>query len=781
MRSLRWLLLVAMIGIAVAVVVIYQARRKIEMAHQRPVPPMLGLDESGSAFEYEWTENTKTHVKVKAKNMVRSADESRVQLTDVELQIFQKDDKKYDRVRCPSAVLTVTDHKLYAPGEAEITLDVPAHGDPPHPLTSIKAAGINFNSQSGQAVTDQHVAFTFDGGNGTSEGASYDPDTRTLHLDRDVVVNLKGKTPASIPMKVEAGELTYNENEALVHLGPWSRMTHGGTIINAGASVVKLVDKKMDTIDAVNGQGTDVRPGRELEYGADTIHVHYVDGVAEKINGTGNAKLVSHGKGSDTTMTGNTVDLFFNTESGDSELSSAIANGNGSIESKPTPDPKGATPDTKIMKADVLELHMKPGGKDLSRVHTQTPGTLEFVPNQIARHRRILKAKEMDVLYGDKNEIQSFHAVAASTETYPSEEERKRKNNPSTDVAYTSSKVIDATFDEKGQIKTMKQTDDFHYVDGARKAQSDYATLDNPKNLMDLVNHARISDDTGTTIADDIQLQQNSGDFDARGHVSTTRLPDPKKTTSDMLDKDEATQGLADRVISANHNKQLQYIGNAVLWQSANRIQADKIDIHRDKKSIVADGQVVSQFQDKAKDTDPAEDGPAKDSLAKDHKAASDPTKAGKDKTKPPAAQPIFTIVKAPHMVYTDQNRLAVYSGGVSFWRPTLTVKSTTLRAWLNPDDSDADSRINRAFADGKVEIVMISPDRRRIGDSEHAEYYSDDGKVILTEGKPRLNDSLKGNTAADKLTYFTDDDRLIDEGTPKNQVKTHLNKKTKP
>jgi lipopolysaccharide export system protein LptA len=761
MRSLRWLLLLAMIGIAVAVAVIYRTSFFKARANRRATPPALGLDLAGDAYEYEWSQNGSTHVKVRAKYMTRSADDSRISLKEVELQIFAKGDKKYERVRAPEAVLTVSDHKLYAPGEAEITLDVPAHGDPPHPLTSIKAAGVNFDSQSGKAITDKHVSFSFDGGSGTSEGASYDPDTHALMLNSAVVVNLKGKNANSLPMKVEAGQLNYNEKDGLVHLGPWSRMTRADTIINAGESTVKLLDKKMDTVDAVNAKGSDKRPGREVEYQADTIHIHYIDGAADKITGTGNAKLVSHGKGSDTTMTGNVVDLFFNTESGDSELSSAIAHGNGAVESKPTPDPKGATPDTKILRADTLDLHMRPGGKDLSRVHTQTPGTLEFVPNQIARHRRILKANEMDVLYGDKNEIQSFHATAASTETYPSEEERRRKT-PKTDVGYTSSKVIDATFDEKGQLKTMKQTDDFHYTEGPRKAQADFATLDNAKNVMDLVNHARINDDAGTTIADRIELQQSTGDFDARGHVSTTRLPDQKKSSSDMLDRDEATQGMADRVISANRNKEIHYIGNAVLWQSANRIQADKIDVDRDKKSIVADGQVVSQFKDKDKE--------------KDDKA---PKVA--EKAKPSADQPIFTIVKAPHMVYTDQDRLAVYTGGTDFWRSKLTVKSTTLRAWLNPDNSDSDSRINHAFADGKVEIVQISPDRKRIGDSEHAEYYADDGKVVLTEGEPKLNDSLKGSTAADKLTYFTDDDRLIVEGSPKKQVKTHLLKKKKP
>jgi lipopolysaccharide export system protein LptA len=759
MRSLRWLLLLAMIGTAVAVVVIYRNSRRHQ--HGVATPKSLSGDLSADAYQYEWSQNGKTHVKVKAKHETVSADQSRISLTEVELQIFQKDDKKYDRVTCPEAVFTDSDKKLYAPGEAEITLDVPAHGDPPHPLTSIKAAGINFNSQSGQAVTDKHVSFSFDGGTGTSEGASYDPDTHALHLAHNVFITLKGKTPNSIPMQVEAGELNYLETENSVHLGPWSRMTHGGNVINAGESVVKLLKdadghRHMDTVDAANGKGVDNRPGREIEYAADAIHVHYVDGVAEKIDGVGNAKLISHGKGSDTTMTGNTVNLFFNTESGDSELSSAIAHGNGSIESKPTPDPKGATPDTKILKADTLDLHMKPGGRDLSRVHTQSPGTLEFLPNQNARHRRILKANEMDVLYGDKNEIQSFHAVAASTETYPSDVERTHKP-PHTDIAYTSSKVIDATFDDKGQLKTMKQTDDFHYTEGVRKAQSDVATLDNAKNLMDLINHARISDDTGTTIGDTIQLNQTTGDFDAKGHVSTTRLPDQKKNSSDMLDKDEPTQGIADRVVSADRNKQIHYIGNAVVWQASNRIQADKIDIDRDKKSIVADGQVVSQFQDK------------------------DKSKDDKDKSKPSGAPAIFTIVKAPHMVYTDADRLAIYTGGVDFRRSSLSVKSTTLRAWLNSDDANADSRINHAFGDGKVEIVQVSPTRKRVGNSEHAEYYSDDGKVILTEGGPHLNDTLKGNSAADKLTYFTDDDRLIEEGTPKKQVKTHLTKKTKP
>ena len=150
-----------------------------------------------------------------------------------------------------------------------------------------------------------------------------------------------------------------------------------------------LKDNDIEWIDAAKGHGTDKRSGRQIEYSADAIHVTYNDAHAiDRIAGTGNAKLIAHDAASNTTITGNRVDLGFVDDDGESVLSTALATGNGYLESKPVPDPKGDTADTKILKADVLDLQMRPGGKELERVNTQAPGTLEFLPNQIARHRR---------------------------------------------------------------------------------------------------------------------------------------------------------------------------------------------------------------------------------------------------------------------------------------------------------------------------------------------------------------------------------------------------------
>src|SRR4051794_20507081 len=112
-----------------------------------------------------------------AKKYRLSSDNNKAYLQDLQLWIFTKDGEHYDQVRSPVAEFTTDSHKLYTPGVAEITLGVPVKGDPPRPLTSIKAAGIDFDSQTGEAVTDKPVAFTFEGGNGACTGAAYNPQT----------------------------------------------------------------------------------------------------------------------------------------------------------------------------------------------------------------------------------------------------------------------------------------------------------------------------------------------------------------------------------------------------------------------------------------------------------------------------------------------------------------------------------------------------------------------------------------------------------------------------
>ena len=170
----------------------------------------------------------------------------------------------------------------------------------------------------------------------------------------------------------------------------------------------------------------------------------------------------------------------------------------------------------------------------------------------------------------------------------------------------TQSKDILATFDPNtSEMVRLEQTTNFQYEEGDRRARGDKATLDQSKDLMTLDGSARIWDPTGSVNADRIVMNQKSGDYTADGHVSSTRQPDRKGASSAMLSNDEVMQAVADKMISTGDNKHIRYEGNARAWQGANRVDADRIEIDRDRRVMEAHGKVVSQFADKSAGQDP--------------------------------------------------------------------------------------------------------------------------------------------------------------------------------
>ncbi len=269
---------------------------------------------------------------------------------------------------------------------------------------------------------------------------------------------------------------------------------------------------------------------------------------------------------------------------------------------------------------------MKPGGKEIDRVETDGPGKLEFEPNQPDQPKRSMLGDRIWVTYGKENRIQSVRSVNASTLT--ERPPKAPKTMPT--VTRTQSKDILATFDPNtSEMVRLEQTTNFQYEEVDRRARGDKATLDQAQGFDDATDgSARILDPTGSVNADRIVMNQKSGDYTADGHVSSTRQPDRKGASSAMLSNDEVMQAVGDKMISTGENKHIRYEGNARAWQGANRVDADRIEIDRDRRVMEAHGKVVSQFADKSEDKAP-DKGPEKSA-----------------KSKGPAA-PIFTVVRA--------------------------------------------------------------------------------------------------------------------------------------
>ena len=602
MRGARWLLLLAMVAIVGTVGFTYRAQKTLlrDQAPAKPkaLPPELNF----SAENYHLRKSGKdgTLVEIWAKDFKQAKDSSHVELTGVELRLFLKQGDTYDLIKSAAATFFATEDRLYSEGDVEITLGVPTEGQSQSKLVSIRSSGVNFDTNTGKADTDRACSFVFRYGDGKSTGASYDPTTHELVMKKDVEVHWKSPGANASPMKIEGTSMAYHEVTSEIWLKPWGRLTRASSVVEGYDSVIHLQDQAIRKIESNRAHGSDDYPNRKLAYAADGLWIDFNDdGQVQKINGEGNARLVSTSDASETTVSATHVDMDFEMQDEQSVLSRVNTSGDSTLTAKPLPGPERPPGETHVLRSEAIELKMRPGGKEIETVLTHAPGKLEFLPNLPAQHHRTLDGKDMVIAYGPQNRIDTFRAREVKTQTDPTAEERRRNEA----VTLTASREMLAHFEPAtSQVASIEQSGDFTYEGGGRRARAAKATLDSNQNVMLLETGARVWDPTGSTSADHIRLDQRTGNFTAEGGVNSSRLPDKSEKNPGMLSGDEPLQAQARKMESSNRNRTVHYEGSVNLWQGANRIQANAVDIDREKQALVADGGVITNLWEQPKE-----------------------------------------------------------------------------------------------------------------------------------------------------------------------------------
>jgi len=786
MRRFAPLILLGFVVIVSGVGWTYYKRLQLLQASEPVKPKKLppGLTSTFHGWTYTHTSSQKTVIRLHADDIQEL--DGKDELAGVTLDIYNRDGQKYDHIQSAKAEFDVASGMLYSDGEVAITLNQPVDGQPTPQLMRVKSSGVHVESKTGKANTDRLATFKFDRGDGHAMGADYDPTTSELNLHGQVSMTWRGTDPGTIPMKIETDQLNYKEKDQKVFLTPWSKLTRDTLTMNAGPAIVTIKKGYIQFVETTQAKGTDLRPGRNLDFAANQLRLDFNgNNQIQKITGVDQAHVVSAGETSVTTIASDRVTMDFDTTETDSILKAAVSQGHSMMQSKPVIRP-GVDPDeTRILKSETIFTKMRPGGQEIESVETQGAGALEFLPNRPEQSHRWMNGDHIWMTYGPRNTIQSFRSIAVTTRT-----ERPKEKDAKTDPApeLTWSKNLVATFlPNSSKLDHLDQSGDFRYESGERKARAEQALLDQPNNIITLLGGARMSDSNGTADADKIVMNQMSGDFTAEGHVISTHTPDKKKADNSgggMLSEDEPLHARSKKMISTDNNLLVRYEGDAVLWQGADRLEAETVEIDRDNNLLKAHGHIVSQLLDKTKDDNASKDGKTQAVDGKPEAIDGKPKSGPLAKADPAQKAPIkpslriFTVVKAADLDYNDDTRLAHYSGGVTLERPDMTVKALDVHAYLR-NDSD-DSSLDHALADGKVEVHKKMPDRTRDATSDHAEYYVDEDKVILEGGQPRLVDSFRGTTRGEKLTWYSSDDRLVVDGVPQQQVKSVLHHKTK-
>jgi lipopolysaccharide export system protein LptA len=744
LRRARWLILLAILASGGLIYSTYLAQRAwLKSDAPKPSEP-LPADTSATAEQWVWSKSlgNQTQVELRARSFRQLKEPSTLLLEGLEMRLFKPGGKLFDRVRSASAVFDTAAGSLYADGEVEIEMnhaeDAPVGGR----LLNIRSSGVTFDVKAARATTERQAWFSFDQGNGEAVGATYDSGTRELFLGSEVKLHFQSEGPGAVPLDMQAGQLVYKERESLVLLSPWSRLRRGGLSLDAGEAAVYLHEQVIDRVEAVRAQGTDRLPNRLLEFAAPRLVMFFTPkGEVRRLEAQEHATLIASSSGSRTTTNADRVNLEFDTsDATESRLTKVMAYGKAVIRSEPAAAPGRPAPAARVLTSETVELAMRAGGEEVEQVTTHSPGRIEFLPSpsRPTDKRRVIDAERMTVRYGKANAVESFRAVQVRTRT-----ETPRQPKPA--VAITTSQDLQAEFDpQTNQMTRVEQWNDFKYEEGPRRATAARAHLDSRTEIITLEQAARLWDDSGVTSADQIILDQSTGQTAASGNVASTRAAGEKKdAASGLITSSEPFQARAQRMLASDNNQTIRYEGNALVWQGAARLNADTITIDRAAGRLTAEGKVNSLLPGSAR-------------------------------------RPELTTVKAARLVYSEKDLRAVYSGGATLERTALQVKANELHAFFREEraGTSKETKLDHVFAEGAVEVAESSLGRSRRGSSAHGEYYLDEEKLVLSGGNPLLVDAARGASRGAVITWFARQDRLIVDNTGSGPSVSRIHKK---
>jgi len=734
MRRLRPLLLLAIAVTLALVAGIYYVQKGIEQqqspAKPKPLPPNI----AGTAPDWVYTKLNEAGVEVvrlTAKGFQEIADPARSLLDQVEVRVLDKDGLTFDRIKTASAIFDAKAQTLVADGDVEIVTGEPASATPTNRRkVRIKTSGLTFDQATQIASTDRHATFLFDQGEGEAVGASYDPNLRELTLRSQARVAWHGSGPRSVPMDIQAGQILYKEKASAILLFSSCQLVRGSLKMAGDSAIVFLKEGVIDHVTAEKAHGSNQPKGsRQLDFAANSLYLALSDGgEVNHITGDGDTTIASVDATTRTTVTSNHIEMDFDPSSGESQLRTAVATGRAVVDARSLAT---AVPqrETRVLRSEIVELRMRPGGREIDSVHTQAPGVAEFLPSTPTQRRRRMEADRISILYGAESRIKALQATQVATRT----ESPKPANRPAPPVMLTWSRDFTAGFDpQSSELTQIEQRGDFRFEQGDRRGSSNSAILDSRKNLITLEGGARTADPTGSLAADRILTDQGSGDVTATGNVASTHQSDSDAKPTAVISESQPFQARAARMFAPGAKGIVRYEGQVVLWQGGNRIDAGWAEIDRQKHTLAARDNVVCRL---------VEEPPAG----------------------VPKKMPVTTVIRAPQLFYSEETRTALFSGGVTLVRGTLQMTSSQLRGVFAVKDGR--SQLETSYADGQVRIVQKTPERTRLGSAEHAEYYASEAKLILYGGVAQFEDSLRGMERGDRITWYQEKDRLVVDG----------------
>ena len=813
-RGLRFLLLAGMLAVCGLTFKSFLAQQR-KRGTPGPRPPKMAadVDQQARAFVLSKTAGGQMLYTLQASQMTNFKDTGKTILRNVSIQIFGKRGDRRDRVTSQECEVDTAKSTFFLPGEVQMELQapedvsgVPAKQQPSGPIY-ITTSALIFDQNTGMAATEKEVRFRFAGGEGSSQGAVYNPQDQTLTMKKEAKFTF-WQNPDEPKESVDDEKLTYVQADSLLFqrtqrkilLTAPVQIRQGTREVQAGDSEILLDEEQRAQQARLGGgvHGTDQTPQGSAEVRANRGEIEFTpQGKVGKLLLVGSTSWSTTSAQSRREGQAERAELFFKEPEG--ILSRVEAQGEVRVLLRPLQserqpelrasenprslvafqDPNSvvripdaqATNGSRVLLTQQAEMILAPDGETLREVRTQSPSTLQLFPSKPGENIRIVQGDHFVMEFSAGGNLSEFtaegNAKVAAEGTGPN---GSRRNS--------TSDHLWANFDpQTHSVERMRQWGHFYFEEPERQARADRADYTAEGDVVVLQGEPLTWNSSGKLSAQKISLgnltSNSAGEIIAEGSVVSTDFPTPSPGSPPP----DPIHVVADHLQYSTKTGKAEYQGHARMWQGTDIIEADWLELDRQKQQLLARNGVYSVFPGRSQSqSEKPEAGsykseaitPKQQLRNSDSSQQKQPSGAGRKDSSTDFSGPF--LVRSDSLVYKQEQHMALYRGNVRMLNASATLNSDELQLLLKPPanqtrsvPSSSDWQVERVIATGNV--VIIQPQRKSTGN--RAEYIPEQSKMILSGNLAVVTDSQRGTTQGAQLTYFTNNDSIFVQGGP--------------
>jgi lipopolysaccharide export system protein LptA len=682
--------------------------------------------------------------------------------------------------------------KKLARGLAPMTA---SHGDA-NDVIHVKTSGLTFDENTGVATTAERVDFSTAQASGNSMGATYDSQQGFLVLDRSVELAAKRNGE---PVTIHAAHLEFMRDTDICKLQMATAEYRGGQASAAEAKVLFRDDGTAEHLDAMGGFNATTSTGSHLQAPKAAMdldeknqpqHAHLEGGVTmDSVKG---ARTV-HG-------TSPTADVAFSPQG---ELRHAHLERGVTMQSVETGEQVVSgrqlnTRKSRTWRSPVADVEFREAAKgqvEPATIHGFGGVTIDSATQRdgAAPLPSKLIADEVSGEFGPASALKSFtgvgHASMEQTSANGTWQSASgdRLNAQLVDAQLANDREQGAkgprdqgnkgareqgSAGKTGAEDVQSAVLDGHVVllqrpaakTGAQpqpemRATSGHATYEGDGQWLHLTVSPRVVDGGMELTAGKIDITRATGDAFARGNVKATwtntqNAANQAPQSTVALGGHDPAHVIADEAHLHQLTGEVEFDGNARLWQDANSVEGPVIVLDREKHTLTARSAGAAA--------------PVNVVLLSAGNAGAGKAQGGERNGR--SNQPSVIRVRGGDLVYSDINRRALMKGGqlgaVTAETGVASSTSDQVELQLAPasSQSNGQSQVETMTASGHVQVT--SQGRRGIG--EMLVYTGATGIYVLTGTQaalPSMSDPQRGTATGEALIFNSRDDSVSIEG----------------